>query len=86
MKIYSTNEDFFKDLNDFIARLDKAGAGQAAAEIRSGMRYLNGLTDGWAMLMESMEKTLNIYKEQITKEHYSELRAYFAIVKKIVFR
>ena len=53
---FSSNEEFFQAVRDLIVRLEAAGHPQAAAELRSGFGALNGLTDGAALFLESIEK------------------------------
>jgi hypothetical protein len=51
-----SNEDCFRAIEGLIARLELEGHRQAADDLRSGYRCLNGLTDGWALLLESLDQ------------------------------
>ena len=52
---FQSNEEFFQAVRDLVARLEVKGQHEAAAELRRGLGCLNGLTDGWALLLESIE-------------------------------
>jgi hypothetical protein len=86
MKNFKSNEEFFVTLRDLIDRIEKQGNIAAAQELRSGFACLNGLTDGWALLMESMERTIAANKGKIDKLDMLELCAMRRIVSKVVYR
>lgn len=86
MKTYASNQDFFTAISKLAERLDEIGPKQAANALRSGLSCLNGLTDGWAMLLESIEKILSEYRDQISVAELSELLAMRDIVKAVVYR
>ncbi len=50
------------------------------------MRCLNGLTDGWALLMDSMESILCDHQLELSSKTLLELQGMLAVVKDIVFR
>lgn len=81
---HSKNQDFFEDLQALISDLEREGRADAVAELRDGLGLLNGLTDGWAGLMESMERVLS--KAALSPNQQHELSALLASVQKIVFR
>jgi hypothetical protein len=81
---HSKNQDFFEDLQTLINGLEHEGRADAVAELRDGLGSLNGLTDGWAALMESMERVLSTTRLSPSQQH--ELAALHASVQKIVFR
>jgi hypothetical protein len=56
MKADKSLEQFFLDLNTLIERLRIEGLSAAAEELQQGKACLNGLTDGWGLLLESMQK------------------------------
>ncbi len=86
MKICPSSEAFFDSVRTLIAQLDQAELAQAAAELRSGFGCLNGLTDGWALFMESLEKVLDEHGSQLTTEHRAALQALLAQVRRTVYR
>ena len=53
---FRSNEEFLRAVRDLIARLEAAGHVGAAAELRDGLRSLNGLTDGAALFLASVDK------------------------------
>ena len=53
---FESSQDLFAAVTDLMKRLEAGGHVQAVAEIRDGYRCLNGLTDGWALFLESIEK------------------------------
>ncbi len=86
MKKSPAGEAFFDSVRTLIAQLEGAGLAQAAAELRSGFGCLNGLTDGWALFMESLEKVLDEHWHQLTAEQRGNLKAMLAQVRKTVYR
>ncbi len=86
MKEYPSSEAFFSAVRALIAQLEHAGLAQAAAELHNGFSCLNGLTDGWALFMESLEKVLDEHGPQLTAEQRDELRTMLAQVRRTVYR
>lgn len=86
MREFKSNEEFFAALRDLIDRIEKEGSIAAGQELRSGYSCLNGLTDGWALLMESMERTIAADRGKIGKTEMTELRDMLKVVKKAVYR
>jgi len=56
MAPFRSNEEFFQAVADLMAKLEAGGHVQAAAELREGLGCLNGLTDGWALFLDSIQK------------------------------
>ena len=86
MNTCPSSEAFFGSVRTLIAQLERAGAAQAAEELRSGFDCLNGLTDGWALFMESLERVLDEQGTQLAAEHRAALQALLAQVRRTVFR
>lgn len=86
MKDFKSNEEFFVALRDLMDRIERQGNIAAAQELRSGFSCLNGLTDGWALLMESMERTIAPNQGKINKTEMLELRDMIKVVSKVVYR
>jgi hypothetical protein len=86
MRDFKSNEEFFVALRDLIDRIEKQGDIEAAQELRSGFSCLNGLTDGWALLMESMERAISANQGKIEKSEMLELRNMYKVVSKVVYR
>lgn len=49
-------EDLFAAARALIADLERSGHAEAAVTLREGFGSLNGLTDGWAALLDALEK------------------------------
>lgn len=49
---FRSNEELFQAVEGLIARLEES----QAAQLKEGFSCLNGLTDGWALFLESIEK------------------------------
>ena len=86
MKEFASSEKFFAAFRGLVARIEKQGNAEAARELRGGFACLNGLTDGWALLMESIDRTIKENKGRIPEPEMSELRGMFKSVKAIVHR
>ena len=86
VKTYKSNDDLFRSVNDLMGRLRGAGLDAAAVEIRDGFRCLNGMTDGWALFMESLERTLGTHASTMSNDAANELRAILHTVYELVYR
>ncbi len=86
MKDYKSNDDFFQALRDLIDRVEKQGNMAAAQQLREGFSCLNGLTDGWALLMEYIDKTISENQNKIEASDMSELKEMLKVVRKVVYR
>jgi hypothetical protein len=53
---FASNDEFFAALRQLIADFQRSGHATAALELQGGLGSLNGLTDGWAMLLASLQK------------------------------
>ena len=81
-----SNEEFFAAFRSLVARIERQGHVEAARELRTGFACLNGLTDGWALLMESMDRTIKASQREIETQEMAELRDMLLVVKKVVYR
>jgi hypothetical protein len=86
MPDFTSNEEFFSAFRDLVERIEKQGNVDAARELRAGFSCLNGLTDGWAMLMEAMDRAIEANRGKIGAQEMSELRDMRRVVKKVVKR
>ena len=55
---FQSNAELFAALDGLIADLGRTDNVTAAERLQAGKRCLNGLTDGWALLLESLENVL----------------------------
>jgi hypothetical protein len=56
MARFKSSEEIFQAVRDLLSRLEDHGHPAAVAELKAGFGCLNGLTDGWALFLESIEK------------------------------
>ena|GEM_PF-1560090 len=86
MRTYKSNDEFFQALEKLVQEIDDSGQYEAANRLREGFSCLNGLTDGWALLMESIETTVSQDQEKLKCENMAELKEMLKIVRKAVYR
>ena len=86
MKKYLSNEEFFQAFGELKQRLADNGNQQAAQELKQGFACLNGLTDGWAILMSSIEKVISEDTEKLQSVDIQELEGMLEVVREIVYR
>jgi hypothetical protein len=86
MSDYKSSDEFFQALRDLTHRIEKQGNVGAVQQLREGFSCLNGLTDGWALLMEAIDKTISENQDKIEASDMSELKDMLKGVKKIVYR
>lgn len=55
MTRFGSADELFEAVGALIESLRRTGHGQAAAKLQQGFASLNGLTDGWALFLESIE-------------------------------
>jgi hypothetical protein len=54
--MFKSNQELLQATRDLTAALEKHGNASAARELRDGMAAINGLTDGWAAFLESVQR------------------------------
>jgi hypothetical protein len=86
MKTYASNTEFFQDFESLVRRIDESGQTDAADCLRNGYASLNGLTDGWALLLESIVATISKSKGDLESDDLRELERMLKLVKKTVYR
>lgn len=55
-RTFRSPDEFFFAVERTVAELNRMGRSAAAAELVEALGYLNGLTDGWALFLESVER------------------------------
>jgi hypothetical protein len=85
MMNYRSNDEFFQAFRDIVRRIER-DAPEAAQELREGFSCLNGLTDGWALLMESIDRTLSQHRGNLAQNDRVKLERMLSIVNGIVYR
>lgn len=75
---------------DTLARLSRelqdAGHSLAAADLNDGVRCVNGLTDGWALLLEAIEKVQMERANDLTPNQRVALDEVRVSVRSMVYR
>ena len=70
---------YFAAVRELVARLEADGLREAADELAAGYRELNGLTDGWALFLDSVERVRRKWGGDLTaadRRRLAELRAF----------
>jgi hypothetical protein len=86
MPNFNSNEEFFTAFRDLVERIERKGHVEAARELQTGLSCLNGLTDGWALLMEAIDRVSAVNRDGIGKPEMAELRDLRRVVSKVVYR
>jgi hypothetical protein len=74
LRDFASNEEFLQALRSLIDRIEAQGNIVAARQLREGFACPNGLTDGWAWLVESIDKTVSDDQSRIDARDMSKLR------------
>jgi hypothetical protein len=82
---FQSNEEFFKAVTDLVTRLERGGHERAAAELRAGLGYLNGLTDGAALFLDSIAKVQAIHAERFTRDDQKTLETIRVVLHRAVY-
>jgi len=69
-----------------IAKLEVGGHRTAAVELRDGFSCLNGLTDGWALFLEAIEKVCSTHAEAFAPDEREALDSIRAAARTAVYR
>jgi hypothetical protein len=79
-------QDIFDFTADLASRIEAGGNEAVANEIRNGLRSNTGLTDGWALFMESLERALSASIGSVGPRESNDLRDLLEVVRKAVYR
>lgn len=83
---YQSNTDLFEAIEDLQSSLSSTGIDGANELLAEGMSSLNGLTDGWALLLESINSANEKYGETFSQKQSAELHKIHNAVHKMVHR
>ena len=83
---FQSNEELFKAIRKLQKELIADGNEEAASEIAQGFSCLNGLTDGWTLLMESLEKAKRDYGSTLSDAQEGDLADISSCVRNVVYR
>ncbi len=86
MVSFRSNEEFFQAVADLMAKLEVGGHPQAAAELRDGFGCLNGLTDGWALFLESIQRVEATHAEGFARDERKALERIRTAAHMAVYR
>ena len=83
---FQANTELFDAINSLKEELASFGKNGASSSLENGMRGLNGLTDGWAYLLEHLELVKSKYGSLLTSQQYERLAKIQSEVHRIVYR
>ena len=86
MKPYASNQAYFEELEDLAARMERSCHVEASAEVRRGISCVNGLTDGWVMLMDSLDLVIAQHSQGLPFDQRDDLRRAREAAQKAVYR
>jgi len=83
---FQSNTDLFQAIEELQASLASSGNEQASNQIAEGMSSLNGLTDGWAQLLESINFVKREFSSTLSKDQNKEIGIIESTVHNLVYR
>ena len=83
---YRSNEDLFKAIEQLQQELSASGSQKASALISEGISGLNGLTDGWAHLLEHLNMANEKYGSSFNLKQKENLAQIQTVIHKVVHR
>ena len=83
---FQSNTDLFETIEKLQRSLSSTGSDVASELLAEGMSSLNGLTDGWALLLESINSANKNYGETFSQQQSAELNKIQSAVYKVVHR
>jgi len=86
MKTYASSAELFESARRLASQMSSEGNEAAAKEILRGIQAVNGLTDGWALFLESLDRVNEAQGESISNGASNELQSIRAAVRKAVYR
>ena len=82
---FNSNQEFFGALSGLIGELGAAHPA-AVSELDRGLRCVNGLTDGWALLMESIQKVESDHSSAFRQSQRDTLNDVRVAAHSLVYR
>jgi len=86
MKTYPSNQALFAATRAVAETIESEGLPQAATELLESLSAINGLTDGWAQFLESIDSVCVSHAGRLGQTALSELQAIRKAVAASVFR
>jgi hypothetical protein len=85
-KRFQSIEEYYAFVDSLATRMEGDGRTEAAMEVRKGLLALNGLTDGWGALMESLERTIAQEGQKLASDQSADLQRAFQVARAAVYR
>ena len=82
---FASSQELFAAVANLTTRLEAGGHAQAAIELREGQLRLNGLTDGWALFLEAIEKVEATHAARFSRDEQKILEVIRRAVKRAVY-
>ena len=83
---FQSHEEFFAFVEHLLERLERTGHADAVIELREGLSTLNGLTDGWASFLETIDRVQLTSAKSFATDQQRDLRTIRAGVVRLVSR
>jgi len=83
---YHSNSDLFEAIESLQKELTASDHDEASALISEGVAGLNGLTDGWAYLLDHLDSANHKYGAAFTSEQSVKLSQIQKVVHGVVHR
>jgi len=83
---YQSNTYLFEAIKQLKDSLSSSGNEDSDELITEGMSSLNGLTDGWALLLESINTVIKNHSITLSEQQNVELNKIRSEVHKMVYR
>jgi hypothetical protein len=83
---FHSNRELVEAVENLQKDLASSGNEEADKLITEGIRGLNGLTDGWAYLLESLEAIKQKHGAKFSRQQNAAFDLIIGTVKKIVYR
>ena len=86
MEKYSSEQELFGAAEDLIRLFEDGNEPDAAELVRQGLMCVNGLTDGWAILLEKIILVRQLTRENTDTEDVRSLDRIYDTLRTIVYR
>jgi hypothetical protein len=86
MAPFQSSEEFLHAVKELMTRLRASGHDDAIAELKQGFKYMNGMADGWALLLSSIETVQAKFGPRFTPDEREALAGIHAEVYSNVTR
>ncbi len=83
---FKTNTELFEAIENLQQELSSSGREEVSSLISEGMSGLNGLTDGWAYLLEHLDSAKLKYGSSFTSQQNAKLSKIQKVVHRAVYR